>query len=54
MLVGRMCRLRSQDLHAMTLKPCVCMQVPRSRMQQIDRVQNLRLWTKYLIRRSEA
>jgi hypothetical protein len=29
-------------------------QVPRSHVLQIDRVQNLRLWTKYIMRRSEV
>ena len=32
----------------------LCMQVRRSRVIQINRVQNLRLWTKYVIRRQEV
>lgn len=31
-----------------------CAQVSRMRVLQIDRVQNLRLWTKYVIRRNEV
>jgi hypothetical protein len=32
----------------------LCTQVSRSRVLQVDRVQNLRLWTKYIIRRNEV